>query len=145
MPNKMKILLLAVSAAILISGCTHKAIDGTYKEGPVFAHWTKKYYPKIHAQAVKDKKVLEYAKSCFSAAEDKFDANVCNEGVLKRNPKFEGIENFDEWNDEVKKDVLETIDENMRYIDCMIAAKNISEMADKCDEPRDNITTTYLP
>ena len=145
MKTKIKISLHGAVAAILVSGCTHKTMDGTYKEGPVFAHWTEKYYPKIHAQAIEDKKVLEYAKNCFSAAEDKHDANACNKGVLERNPKFEEIEDFDKWNDEIKKDVLETIDENMQYIDCMIAAKNISEMADKCDEPRDNITTTYLP
>ena len=104
-----------------------------------------KYYPKIHAQAIKDKEVLEFAKNCFTAAQDKEDANECNKDVLKRNPNFEDIENFNKWDEETRNEVLETIKRNIHYLECMIDAKNITEMADKCDEPRDNITTTYLP
>ena len=145
MKNRAKISLLSVIATLLVQGCTYKKADGTYNEGPLFAHWTQKYYPKIHAQAIEDKKVLEFAKNCFTAAQDVKDANECNNGVLKRNPNFEDIEDFDKWNDETKKEVLEIIERNMHYLECMIAAKNITEMADRCDEPRDNITTTYLP
>ena len=145
MKNRVKIALPVIAIALLSGGCTYKKQDGTYKEGPLFKHWTKKYYPKIHAQALKDKEVLEYAMRCFSAAEDLDDANKCNKGVLERNSQFEDIEDFDRWDENEKKEVIEVIKKNMRYFECMIGAKNITEMADKCDEPRDNITTTYLP
>ena len=145
MKNRAKFLLFCVVTASLFSGCTHKQADGSYKEGPLFAHITEKYYPKIHSQAIEDKKVLEYAKACFSAAQDKYDANECNRGVLERNPNFNDIEDFDRWDNQEKNKVLKIIDKNMRYIDCMIAARNITEMADRCREPWNNITTTTLP
>ncbi len=143
--KRKTVLTITAFAVLSLGGCTYKQPDGTYKEGPLFAHWTKKYYPSVHAQALKDKEVLEYAKRCFTAAKDVADANNCNKGVLTRNPNFEDIEDFDEWDLEEKEEVLEVIEQNQRYIDCMIAAKNITEMADKCKEPRENITTTYLP
>lgn len=126
---------------MIVSASTVAAESGAEppKEGLVLSAMTKKILPKAKADADRMKPIFTFGKECFSKAQDLAAAKACNAGALDvareqgLGDEFE-VEDFDEWNEDVRKGVLDEIEGMLTYVACTEAARNISEYAE-CDDP----------
>ena len=108
------------------------------REGLLLKAMTKHTLPKMKADVANDRPVFETGRECFTAAQSVDDANACNEKVRKvveqQNMDDFEVDDFDTWNEDVRKEVLGEINGMLTFFDCIDAARNVTE-ASECEEP----------
>jgi hypothetical protein len=127
-----------ISSVFLLGGCFYNDNSKPPKEGLLLSHITKTKLPQLQLKAKSKKEVLLFGKKCLSKATTKYEANLCNKKVLKKDSEFD-IDNFDKWDEKEKQSTLKIIDKNIKFMDCLIDAVNISQ-AVECREPWQSVT-----
>ena len=132
LPNLTLLMLLTGQAL------ANEPTDKPPEEGLVMSAMTRNVLPGIKDDAARMKPVFTFGKQCFSTASNLDEARNCNKEAVKVAHEnglndFE-VEDFKQWNDQVRANVLKEIEGMLTYIACTEAARNITEYA-KCDDP----------
>lgn len=90
-------------------------------EGSMLAH--------IKTKFVTQEKIMQFGKECLGKAETLTEANECN--TKSNQMGGETDENFEEWNPQIKKEVLGYIDQGLQMVECMKKASSMGDV-EKC-------------
>lgn len=83
----------------------------------------------IKTKFISEEKIMQFGKECLGKAETLAQANACNKKANQMGG--ETAENFQEWNPQIKKDILSNIDQSLQMVECMKKASNMAD-AKKC-------------
>jgi len=123
--NLSTILLFMSLFMLVFSGCSQNSF--------VVKRLNKNFLPAVKKEVAYNKEVLLVGKACFKEAKTLQEANACNDKVRKLHSDIE-VEDFKKWDEQEKQELLEIIDADERYMDCMLEAKDIKEVL-ACEEP----------
>jgi len=130
------IIFISIISIFNFNGCSD--LSQPPREGFLLKKITQKRLPDLQKRAKKKKIILADAKKCFIKAQTINEANNCNDEVLKKDDEFE-IDNFDKWDNKEKEYVINIINKNNSFLECIIASQNISQ-ATSCKEPWHSVT-----
>ena len=89
-------------------------------------------FPMIKQQILQEEAGTRFIANCLDKADTLKAANLCNQQAEEQYPsEEEEMEDFDEWNPSIKKEVLGEINTFLSSIDCIKAANDMSEL-EKC-------------
>ncbi len=85
--------------------------------------------PQMKEQILGQESILLFGKECLGKADTLKEANICNQKANKMSDEEE--EDFNEWNQKIKKEVLGFIEQGISQMDCIKKAQNMNE-AQQC-------------
>lgn len=89
----------------------------------------KSMLPQMKEQILAQESILIFGKECLGKADTLKEANLCNQKANKMSNEEE--EDFEEWNPEIKKEILGFISQGILQMDCIKKAKGMNEIQ-KC-------------
>lgn len=87
-------------------------------------------FPMMKKRILDQAAMMDFGKECFSAADTVEDANKCTKQAEEKFPSGD-LKTFDEWNPEIKKELLIDMDKFLGSIDCIKAANDMGGL-EKC-------------
>jgi len=85
--------------------------------------------PKMKEEFISQEKVLILGRECLSSADTVKEANICNKKINEMGGEQE--EDFDKWDPERKKEILESVDKALNSIECIKKANSLADIK-KC-------------
>ena len=86
-------------------------------------------FPMVKQQILKEEAGARFMAKCLDKADSLKDANQCNQEALEKYPsEDDDTDDLEEWNPIIKKDILGEINNFLTSIDCIKAAKDMSEL-----------------
>lgn len=85
--------------------------------------------PRMKQKFLAEEKMMLFAKECFSDADTLKEANACNQKTNEMSSEQE--EDYTEWNEKTKKELLGFIDQGLAGVECIKKAETMDD-AKKC-------------
>ena len=102
------------------------------QQGAMIKNMENAMLPMLKKRMLNQAKMAKFGAECFKAANKLKEANACNKKIAEKFPSEDNdMEDFDEWNPKIKKEMLTDINEFLGSIDCVKASTKMDELQ-KC-------------
>lgn len=88
-------------------------------------------FPKIKKNALQQVELMEFGKECLGAADTLKAANKCAKEANEKYPSGDDMEVFEEWNPQIKQELLNDINSFGSSLDCIKASTDMTALQ-KC-------------
>jgi len=87
--------------------------------------------PMMKQKMLSQEKIIRFSKECISDADSLKDANVCNQKINEMDGDNEAEEALEEWNPQIKKEILRSIEGGLVAMECIKKAQTM-DAAQQC-------------